>query len=962
MPVRGVKLDKQARERYPGRQFSPDALWQGSTDLTVYFKYVPDGIHDDAIGTWRREVWNSGFAPLLWLVSPSLIKIYNGFGQPQQTNDAQRHLVRTFKNIDSALNRLDALAGRIAMETGHFWQRSPKISRRTSVDQQLLTDLAALESHLTYEGLCQNDAQDLIGRSIFIKYLSDRGIISTDRLKGICQMDNLLSAFRDPTALHKLHTWLTDVFNGDVFGPLPKASIFDTRYISHIADFFQGISPSTGQMTFFPYQFDVIPVELISAIYEQFAHTSSQNKRMSETSAKKSGVYYTPTSLVSLVLDEVMDDISGSESVLDLTCGSGVFLVESLRRLISVKALHSPPSRNLIRSTLREQIYGVDKSERAVRVAALSLSLAALDLDPDPSSLEDLTFDKLVGNNLFVGDARSTAVKRRIQRAFVEAGKRVAVDIVVGNPPWTFKGKSGTEARKRGQQDSALLQPRGESLDFVQYAMELSDSRTRYGLVLSATAFFGRSKSSAESSRFVIDSLSPVVLVNLSNLSSWLFRNASMPAVALFGKCRNSTASEITAVQIPWYAHSSKSRTFEISPSDIVTTSVTDWHRNPALLKASFLGYRRDMHLVDRMMTAHKSLEVCLRDYDTSLKAGVILGDRSSPSDFLNGLPWLQTPDLRPFTVPRTLVPFREETAERPRERSIFRSPLLLVKAFLRKEQPRVVSAVADHDTVFTEAHFGASFSHSHRTIAHIIAGILSSSVASWYFLMTSSNFGLWMRKLYLSDINVMPIPDLTKAITSPAGQNVIEIVTSLKDRSPEDSDWNSLDQAVIDLYDLDVSDRTVVNDGLFRASGQWQAGRIQSVQPADTDHLVDYAQVFLRTIGAWLSVLKRRSMYAEIFQLPQRSPLRVVRFVLDDSSYESDRVTVIHPEGSLNQILADLGSRLDVRLADSLIGRRELRVYGQNEVVMIKPCARRHWLGVAALEDADTVIAESIA
>ena len=30
----------------------------------------------------------------------------------------------------------------------------------------------------------------------------------------------------------------------------------------------------TGQLSFFPYRFEVIPVELISAIYEQFVHSS----------------------------------------------------------------------------------------------------------------------------------------------------------------------------------------------------------------------------------------------------------------------------------------------------------------------------------------------------------------------------------------------------------------------------------------------------------------------------------------------------------------------------------------------------------------------------------------------------------------------------------------------------------------------------------------------------------------
>ena len=70
--------------------FRPDAWWQNnsevtawprSNDLKVYFKFVEES-DDVAAAEWQREVWNQGFCPLLWLVSPERIEIYNGFGVP----------------------------------------------------------------------------------------------------------------------------------------------------------------------------------------------------------------------------------------------------------------------------------------------------------------------------------------------------------------------------------------------------------------------------------------------------------------------------------------------------------------------------------------------------------------------------------------------------------------------------------------------------------------------------------------------------------------------------------------------------------------------------------------------------------------------------------------------------------------------------------------------------------------
>ena len=72
----------------------------------------------------------------------------------------------------------------------------------------------------------------------------------------------------------------------------------------------------------------------------------------------------------------------------------------------------------------------------------------------------------------------------------------------------------------------------------------------------------------------------------------------------------------------------------------------------------------------------------------------------------------------------------------------------------------------------------------------------------------------------------------------------------------------------------------------------------------------------------------------------PKNAPLRVVRFVLEEYIDYSEpfRLEVIKPEGDLREVLNRIGKRLNVPLAKSLIGQRELRVHGHNEVVIIKP------------------------
>ena len=1026
-PAHGVRIGDNVHVGGQTRGFRPDALWKGDSALTVYFKSEPEAPSGELIAGWHREIWNQGFAPLLWVISPEKIDLYNGFGRPRQTENAAEHWLRTFERIESKLEELDAFAGRLAMETGRFWQEpdASKVDRKTSVDRQLLSDLAALERDLVAADMSRPDAQGLIGRSIFTQYLIDRRIVTTRHLANVYGHNTLAAILRDRRATKQLFDWLRETFNGDMF-PSKGSSVPRASHLRRVADFLDAVDPDSGQMPFFPYQFDVIPVELISSIYEQFARSDlpardDARPARSGTSSRgghhETDVFYTRLPLVSLVLDEITDRLTGNETVLDLTCGSGVFLVEALRRLVHLRSGGAKPNRRLIRSTLYKQIYGVDISEAAVRVAAFSLYLAALELDPNPSPPRALKFKPLIGKTLIVGDARNVEQTADGQAALTEGGARRRFDVIVGNPPWSYGGKKATAARRDEDNRGRVHAPRGESLGFVSRAMEFASDSTRFGLILSAVQFFGRSGTGAAALRQIIETLSPVTLVNLSNQSDWLFPNASMPAIVLFARHRRSPSGVITTVQIPWSPGGARSHTFEIAPSDIVTLPLADWRMRPEFLKAALFGCRRDLALLDRLtskLSKFRTLEDGLnqkivrlshqdakrgrgdgssgkanasqgaqaylpvhrasRPHSTQpgggeksgtgvrFRAGLKLGNRSRDASILHEIPYLTAKALRPFSVPTDLSSFDEAGAEGPRSRDIYRAPLLLVKRFLLGENVRPVVAVADRDTVFTDAFLGTAFLPKHREVAHLLAAVLSSSLASWFLLMTASTFGLWMRLIERGDLVQMPIPDLEAASRSEAGRRLIHLSRKLQRNPPRDADWQALDDAVFDLYGLDEAERTVARDGLFRASWQWKPGRLESARPAPVQpHMLDYARTFLATMHAWFAARRRRHMRAEVFDLPESAPLRVVRFVLEEEYAPAPpRVDLVEPEGSLRDVLNRIGRRLDVRLATSLSGQRELRVHGRREVVIIKPSARRHWMGVSALEDADAVIVES--
>ena len=931
--------------------------WSGSADLKVYFKFVQEP-EAAPVAEWQREVWNQGFSPLLWLISPEKIELYNGFGRPQRAHHATRNRINHFRLLDSDLTKLEGLAGRLAMETGEFWRQVPHVNRKTTVDSRLLRDLGILERDLIDAKLDRDEAQALIGQSIFTQYLIDRKIVTKEQLMGMCGHAELPDIFSDREATARLFNWLREIFNGDMF-PTNSRSVPGVKYLHRVAEFLNATDPD-GQTSLFPYRFDVIPVELISAIYEQFVHSCAAEgggNFQTNHPARREGVYYTPLAAVSLVLDEVFNGLTGDENVLDITCGSGVFLVEALRRLVYLKAGGGAPTRRTIRNALYKQLYGVDISPAAIRIAAFSLYLAALELDPNPQPPEALRFQPLVGKTLLVGDAHVIEQSPDGRTALATRAGPKKFDVIVGNPPWSFKGQAGTAARRVAAL-RAPLQPRGQSLDFVARAKDFAHDKTRFGMVLSATPFFSRSGTGVEAARSVVESLAPVTLVNLSELSGWLFPKANMPAVALLARHRDQGADRMTLVQARWSLAGERSHTIEISPSDITTLPVVSWKRNHGLFKAAFLGRRHDLLLLDELWEKYEPLEKRLHALSTSLKTGLILGDRSRDASALKGLPFLRH-RLRPWLVPDDLPAFNENSAERPRHRKIYSGPLLLVGEYMQG-RPRPVTAIANQDLVYSDAYFGASFAGGPSDAAYLVAGILGSALASWYFLMTASAFGLWIRRVKPADIVSMPFPDFADAIGSNAGKQVLKHAHSFHRKPPDEEALETLDNSVFDLYGLDDADRIVVRDGLFRASWQWKRGRLESTAPAELSHLKAYAYAFLSTMDAWLSVSNRRRMRAEIYSLTPHAPLRVIRFVLENTPGPSV-VEVTTPDESLSAVLSRIGERTKVRITDALVGVRDLRVHAKDEVSIIKPSARRNWLGVRGLEDADAVMQDSV-
>ncbi|MEO8391717.1 MAG: hypothetical protein ABI700_01875, partial [Chloroflexota bacterium] len=115
------------------------------------FEYVDE----EEIRQLHRAVWSESKTPLLYIILPTEIRIYNGYAPPSPTvetlSDGNR-LLRILKNLTDVSRARQQIQkqlyqnhyDRIYLETGAFWDTSDGrlINKATRADNQLLRELA----------------------------------------------------------------------------------------------------------------------------------------------------------------------------------------------------------------------------------------------------------------------------------------------------------------------------------------------------------------------------------------------------------------------------------------------------------------------------------------------------------------------------------------------------------------------------------------------------------------------------------------------------------------------------------------------------------------------------------------------------------------------------------------------------------------------------------------------------
>lgn len=362
---------------------------------------------------------------------------------------------------------------------------------------------------------------------MFIRYFEDRGILSPDHMEDLTGHPRLIELLRaGPKATYKLFSSLGDRFDGDLFSDVMDTEArLDAGDLAALSEFLGATDMTSGQRAFWPYDFSVIPPELISSIYEQLL----------EETQEQDAAHYTPRHIVDLILDEVLPwNGAGTPKILDPACGSGIFLAEAFRRLVFREG--GDQSFKSLSELLTQSVFGVDQSAAAITVTAFGLYLAMLEeLDP-PTVWRDARLPKLVDENLVIADFFDDAV-------FAE----LRFDIVVGNPPWTSQFTEPAtrfiNSRQRPIADKQL------ATAFLWKSADMLAEQGTLGMLLPAKQLLhNKSDSALHVRRTIIHSLEIDTIIDLSIIRRELFQSAVAPAAVLIARAKGADDHQVTHV------------------------------------------------------------------------------------------------------------------------------------------------------------------------------------------------------------------------------------------------------------------------------------------------------------------------------------------------------------------------------------------------------------------------------
>ena len=963
------------------------------------------------------------------LASPGEITVYDLAQKPfdfskKRGNRNELKALATLHDLEKIVQRLQDFH-RDNIESGKVFEKGRFGDIKHRADKSLIRDLKTVRRELIQAGLSGKKvkyAHALIGRSIFIRYLEDRQILTEDYFRKVARQTAgwteilknestyTVSDFSQnkpffPRILgnkdftFQLFRSLARDFNGDMFPDVDKEEkAVKQKHLNIVQGLLYGDAGIQKKLFFYSYRFDIVPLDLISSIYEEFYHSSTHDDEK-KNKARQDGVFYTPPVLAEFVLSRTLrpEELKKTPRVLDPACGSGIFLVEAFRRMVRFKqhAKKAPLSFDELKDILQKQIAGIEVNEEAARITAFSLYLSMLHyLDP-PSINEQikkgnklpklLATEKRSQNNLHCIWVGNSFDVKAIESHKDRFGEQCA-DVIVGNPPWGSPGNKADKATKVREQvmlawcknNNKPIGDKEPSQAFLWRALNFLKDGGKAGMLVSAGVLFKHNTTTQAFREQWMDSVRLEEVFNFTHVRKIFFKGAISPFLAIFFAKEKQNGIAV--------AYWSAKQVVALKETQAVLLSKYDGHflRNGDISSSKFwknywFGRNIDYEFI-RQFQGYSSIATLIDRQKT--------GQGISPSPHKYSTSELPSKLLLNIKSFKRYVGYGELDFQRIPQKvyrlgkpSVYTGKRILIqRGISEKNTPKgqIVARYETNDFCFTNAINGVWIKSQADWQCKVLLGILWSAFTRYYFFMTSSNWGLWHHELHLDD-ELLQLPVVLDN-DNPATARVISIVDKLRNYHPQKQDilhpdgvpenvveekrhkWEAeLDEAIFELYGLNEEQKDLIRDCCevtlpFFYKPFDSIGAMPAVSNNDPLWIETYAKIFARRWNAYLGDVEE--MRAEVHVGAHENMLAIEFFSAD----KDDNWDLKPKHDSWGYILEQIGKALPQPIGTSrILMDGVVHIVTHDGIIIIKRNEKRFWTRSMAREDADVTLCKAM-
>lgn len=881
----------------------------------------------------QGKIWNAQM-PIVISDEGNYIKIYNGKSMFLNTDKKIR--LRDIAEFDG--NQCDE------KNPFSYWNVTNSMSLglyESSVGKKNLNEF--LIDNLTYITKKLKDeykisfANKLMLRILFIRYLIDRGVnIGYMGLNGdvAFSQKTFLEIIQDKDRFFELVKYLKERFNGNLFEvdeEKEKSEITKEALLMLHRFLTAEEEMKTGQLCLFPfYDFNIIPIELISNIYEILLGKERKNKDKA---------FYTPEYLVDYIVNRTVGEYLVKEKeckILDPSCGSGIFLVKSLQKILERNTDTNGflSDKDKINALVKENIYGIDYNEEAVDVTIFSIYVTLFDYQ-DPKSLQQFILPLLKNENIFFGDFFDEERTKSI--------KDVDFKFILGNPPW---GSVPQKNYKEYCKNKKIIAQDGEiCVAFLEKVQEIGRSHTECSLVIPSKILYKGKNPSISLRQRLLSNTQVEQVLEISSVRKQIFKGAVAPAAVLAFLCKESTPHhKVEYISLKPNKYLKLFGIIMIEPDDVKYVNQTLFLENDDLWKILVYGGYWDFEILNSIRKEYKTINDIAEEYQLKLNKGLQdhEGDKNDSSHLCGRKILNSDKAIDHFYLnDNEYSIFRKEKIHRPRESKIFEAPYVLFKKGLDCSDYSIRAVYTDKDFLYRETINCIKGDKKNEQILLNLCGLLNSKLFSYFNLMLGSSAGIEREQVFLEELADYPYrysEELVKLVREMQKEECSEKRDKIQER---------LNKCVMKMYGL--QDNCFV-DYILSIQIPMLCGTYREIK-CDETMMKAYVSILS---GIWDEHFEKSEVHYAITIYPDiKGKFAAVQAKLSFET-QTENICVVD---NVDEDVSLLTNFMIYQLNDCFYQTKNIVAFSEDSFVIVKSIEAKNWHPAMAVKDSHKVL-----